>query len=579
MRTDDRPPRRRAHLIALLAAAWILSGCEVLFRPQLHVAPQVLEFPVQTASRAVEVTNTGAEGSLLRWEATGASRLTISPTQGTLRAGETEAVWITVNRAGLTESSLLTARITAANAVAEVVAIVDPPATVTPAACDPDPTVRYAGVEPWPLEAAAAAFAAAGVLPTGVHVRWRAPSDLALPLDARGELARLAAAAGPLVTRIVPHDDGAWLTSPDPLALARRLLGDPAVRWVELDGPIVRPTVGSSALPGDPRYVGGDQWYLDAFGFAAGRVVPSSAMADDVVVAVIDTGLRISHEEHVDRTIAGRSFLGDTSTSGGDDTDGHGTHVAGLVAAAEGNGVGIVGLAAHAGVRVLPIKVFSDTGQATIADLVRAVRWAAGLSVRVVGNSVTVPRHEVRVDVINLSLGSALPSSELRLAVIDARCEGVVLVGAAGNGGAKGGVDYPAAYPEVISVGSVDESMQRSSFSDYGEGLVDLMAPGGRPLSGSRGCPGILSSFSTADDAYACLSGTSMAAPLVSASAAALIASSPATLRGDPAAVESALRAAAARMPGPSSAEYGHGILCLDALLTTTSVCGQPRGD
>jgi thermitase len=581
MRRHDCPPRRRAHpsLIVLLAASFFLTGCEVLFRPQLHVSPQVLEFPVQTATLAVQVTNTGADGSLLRWEASGASRLTISPTHGTLRAGETEAVWITVNRAGLTESSLITAQIAGARAVAEVTAIVDPPAPVTPAACDPDPAIRYAGVEPWPLEAAAAAFAAAGVLPTGVHVRWRTPTDVALPLDVRGVAERLPSAAVALVARIVPHDGGAWLSSADPLALARRLVGDPAVRWVELDGPIVRPTVGSAALPDDPSYVGGEQWYLDAFGFAPGRVVASSVVADDVVVAVIDTGLRTSHEEHVDRAVAGRSFLGDASTTTVDDTDGHGTHVAGLIAAAEGNGVGIVGLGAHAGVRVQPIKVFNATGQATIADLVRAIRWAAGMSVKVDGSRVTVPPNEVRVDVVNLSLGSALPSSELRLAVIDARCEGVVLVAASGNGGANGGVDYPAAYPEVISVGSVDQNMRRSSFSDYGEGLIDLMAPGGSPLSGSRGCGGLLSTYATADDAYTCLAGTSMATPLVAASAAALIASAPSTYRGDPPAVETALRAAAGLRPGSSRAEYGYGVLCLDALLTTTSVCGEPRGD
>jgi subtilisin family serine protease len=109
--------------------------------------------------------------------------------------------------------------------------------------------------------------------------------------------------------------------------------------------------------------------------------------------------------------------------------------------------------------------------------------------------------------------------------------------------------------------------------------VVDLAAPGGSPISGSASCGGILSTFHTSDDAYACLTGTSMAAPLVSASAAALIASAPAAYRGDPSAVEAALRAAAGRRPGSSSAEYGYGILCLDALLTTTSVCGEPMGE
>ena len=340
------------------------------------------------------------------------------------------------------------------------------------------------------------------------------------------------------------------------------------MRWVELDGPIVRPTAAPAAQPNDPRYVSGQQWYLDAFGFAAGRLDPAAVGAEDVVVAIIDTGLRTSHEEHAGRIVAGRSFLAGASTTAVEDGDGHGTHVAGLLAAAEGNGLGIVGLATHAAVRVQPIKVFGDGGQATIADLAAALRWAAGLSV---GPN---PVNGARVDVINMSLGSALPSAELRLAVIDARCEGVLLVAAAGNGGVDGGVDYPAAYPEVISVGSVDHDMQRSSFSDFGEGVVDVMGPGGSPHGDVGTCGGLVSSYFTADDAYVCLQGTSMATPLVAASAAVLIASDPLAYRGDPAAVESALRTAAARKPGPSSAQYGFGILCLDALLGDDSVCG-----
>jgi subtilisin family serine protease len=583
MRRTRRPARRRAHPIGLLlvVAAFLLPACEVLFRPQLAVDPHVLEFPAQTSSRAIRVSNVGVDGSLLRWEASGSPRLTASPSSGTLRAGESADVWLSVNRAGLDETSLLTAQVAGAGQTVEVRAIVDPAAPITPAGCDPDPSVRYAGIEPWPLEAAAAAFAAAGIAPSGVSVRWHAPTGDPVILDARSALERIPAAAAALVSRVVSHDGGAWLASSEPLALARSLRATPSVRWVELDGPIVRPTAApraagpagaaAAAQPNDPRYLSGDQWYLDAFGFASGRLAPAAVRADDVVVAVIDTGLRTTHEEHAGRIVGGRSFLRGGTSDVVADGDGHGTHVAGLVAAAEGNGVGIVGLAAHASVRVQPIKVFGDGGQATIADLATAVRWAAGLAVA------SAPTNTTRVDVVNMSLGSAFPSAELRLAVIDARCAGVLLVAAAGNGGVDGGVDYPAAYPEVVSVGSVDGDMRRSSFSDYGEGLVDLMAPGGRPPSPAGSCNGLWSTFSTADDAYACLQGTSMATPLVAASAAALIASDPALFRGDPAALESALRAAAERRPGPSSAEYGFGILCLDALLGASSVCGAPH--
>jgi serine protease len=579
-----RPAPRRGRHLAVAAAVLplLLTGCQLLFRPALSVTPVAVEFPAAVSTRTVQVANTGAEGSLLHWEADAGARLHISPDRGTLRAGESAELQLSVDRAGLTATTVSIATVRGAGTAIEVEAVVEPAGGAGPAACDPDPLVRYAGVEPLPLDTAAAAFAAAGVAPTGVVVRWRATLE-STPPTAPGAAAALAARlptdAAALVRWVVPLVGGAWLGSDEPLALARRLAEDPAVRWAELDGPVVRRLgLAASGGPDDPFYLDGEQWWLDAFGFAEGRLAPASVLAHDVVVAVIDTGLHTEHEDLAGAFVPGRSFLGSVVSSDVADSDGHGTHVAGLLAATEANGLGIVGLAAHAGVRVQPIKMFGAGGAGgTITDLANALRWAAGLPVADGGGATHV--NEVRVDVVNMSLGTSVPSATLRVAVIDARCAGVLLVAAAGNDGLAGGVDYPARFPEVVAVGSVDQDMNRSYFSDYGEGLVDLMAPGGRPVpvpAGARCADSLLSTF--VGGGYACSAGTSMATPLVAGSAALRIASDPAAYRGDPAALEGSLRSAAAAGPGGSSAEYGFGVLCLDALLTDVSVCGVPVG-
>jgi len=155
---------------------------------------------------------------------------------------------------------------------------------------------------------------------------------------------------------------------------------------------------------------------------------------------------------------------------------------------------------------------------------------------------------------------------------------GVVVVAAAGNAGA-GALDQPAGSG-AIAVGAVDHDFLRSTFSNYGPGLT-FLAPGGSAPPGSS-CPAITSTgidyaLGTATHTWTCKGGTSMATPYAAAAAALLIGTEP-TLRDDPAAVEARLASAAAhrRPPGYTTDRYGAGVLCLDALLTTTSVCGVP---
>ena len=566
-----------------MVIALSLAGCQLIFPANLTVTPALLEFPAGTSTATITITNGGKDQSLMSWSVNSSPRLVVTPASGSLQGGASATVVVTVDRTGLATTELAQVRVQAGRQTVEVHAVIDPIATSGPAPCLVDPSMRYASVAPVPLDRNAAAFARAGVVPTGVIVRWD-PAVLPASATVVGDGVPTEIVALVSATRDL---GGATLFATHaPITVASRMAQQPGVLWVELDGPLIRTQAAITSSLDDPRYVDGTQWWLDAFGFAEGRLAPASILADDVVIAVIDTGMRTTHEELTTNFVPGINFVGFSRgvvpTSDVRDGDGHGTHVSGLAVAEEGNGVGIVGIASHGHVRVQPIKVFPDDGNATIADLVAAIRWASGLTLTASdGRRLT---NAAAVDVISMSLGAEgytpegsppFSSPELRSAVIDARCEDVVLFAAAGNGSANrgqdGGVDFPAAYPEVLSIGSVDENRTRSEFSDYGEGLVDLMAPGGRSLSGS----GLLSTLGHRDDAYGQLQGTSMATPLAAGSAALLIASDPQRYRANPAAVEAAMRAAAAKRPGATSAEYGAGVLCLDALLTTTSVCGS----
>ncbi len=570
--------------LSLLLVAACLAACSTEPRDQLSVSTRALAFGTEFSQLAFVIEHSGQQ-PVLNWRVeNSAQRVSVNPASGSLRPGETVQVTVTVDRHGVGPNwySQLVVRGGGERTVIGVTMarrLVPPPAS-----CELAPASRYAAVRPTPLPLAQAAFDAAGVQPTTVIVRWQEGT-------AANAMAELRSAEGAYASVTALQSMGALtvLAHPEPLALARRLAADPRAVWVELDGPMLSP---SSAVPGlqeDPAYGSGDQWWLLAFGFEGGRLVAEEVVAGDVIVAVLDSGLHLSHEDLDGAWVAGRDFsryradLPGSTSADVTDLQAHGTHVSGLIAATEGNGLGIRGIASHAGVRVQPVRVFGS-GNASFTVLAAAVRWAAGLPLP--GDEHT-PNNPTPVDIINMSLGSSVGSAVLHEALIDARCAGVTLVAAAGNGvfppqgdhrvGQAGGVDYPARYPEVLSVGSVDEDFRRSVFSDYGIGLLDVMAPGGRsvPLRGHchLGLGGLLSPVSFADDAYGCMAGTSMATPLVSGSLALLMAMDPETYRGQPEAVEAAARRAAALTPGPQPAEYGRGILCLDALLRDRTVC------
>jgi len=234
-----------------------------------------------------------------------------------------------------------------------------------------------------------------------------------------------------------------------------------------------------------------------------------------VVVAVLDTGIDWNHPDlapniwndssgyHGYNFISNNRYPMDDNINSYDENGiwhantytYHGTHVAGVVGAATDNSRGIAGISQ---VRLMAVKVMNDSGEGTDATVASGVRWA-------VDNG---------ADVVTMSLGVDGPSAALENSILYASSHGVVLIAASGNSGASY-ISYPAAYPEVISVGAVDNTDRRASWSNFGPGL-DLMAPGVQVYSTQGG-----------GDRYQYLSGTSTAAPFVAGVAALMLSMNP----------------------------------------------------
>ncbi len=208
-----------------------------------------------------------------------------------------------------------------------------------------------------------------------------------------------------------------------------------------------------------------------------------------VKVAVIDSGIAL----HRDLLVAGGvSTVGYTSSYR--DDQGHGTHVAGIIAA-RNNSFGVKGVAYET--ELYSVKAFNQDGEAFLSDLIQGIDWS-------ISND---------MDIINLSAGTQDDSFAFRSVIEKAYSSGLLIVAAAGNDGAPEGlddsVDFPARYASVIGVGAVDRFSNRASFSSTGP-AVEIAAPGVRILSTYLG------------NEYAYLSGTSMATPFVTGELALL---------------------------------------------------------
>jgi thermitase len=201
----------------------------------------------------------------------------------------------------------------------------------------------------------------------------------------------------------------------------------------------------------------------------------------DTSIAIIDTGVQYDHPDLSGKVVRGYEYVDNDWDPY--DENGHGTHSAGIAAAATNNGRGIAGMAPDA--TIYAIRVLDENGSGTLQNVANGIIHAA----------------DNGADVISLSLGSPNDSITLKEAVNYAWEKGVVVVAAAGNNGSSQPT-YPAYYSNAIAVAATDSDETKASFSNYGS-WVDVAAPG----------VGIYSTYP--DSRYASLSGTSMATPHV----------------------------------------------------------------
>lgn len=313
------------------------------------------------------------------------------------------------------------------------------------------------------------------------------------------------------------------------LDTVRRLSMHPEVEYAEPN--FLRQ---ATRVPNDPNFP--VQWHYrlinlpDAWDITTG--------SDQVIVAVIDTGVLVNHPDLNARFVAGFDFISNPVTANdGDGIDAnandagddsrkqsstfHGTHVAGTIGAVTNNGTGVAGVTWQT--RIMPLRVLG-VGGGTGADIAQAIRYAAGLS----NSSGRLPAR--RANVINMSFGGRGMDQTEQNAILAARNQGVIIVAAAGNNN-SGGFFSPASLDGVISVAAVDLNSQKAPYSNFGP-KIDVAAPGGdtsADLNGDRRPDGILSTLGT--DAgtftYAFYQGTSMAAPHVSGIIALMLAVNP----------------------------------------------------
>jgi thermitase len=223
------------------------------------------------------------------------------------------------------------------------------------------------------------------------------------------------------------------------------------------------------------------------------------------VIAIIDTGVHLQHEDLRDRLVGGFDFVDNDNFP--QDENGHGTHVAGVAAATADNGVGVAGVAPAAS--IMPLRVLDRDGTGTESNVVQAIRFAVrqskGLNLRLV----------VNLSLTDLKVTGSQGSSRLiQDAVREAWFAGAVIVAAAGNENFDQ-ADYPAAGANVLSVGATDEQDRRASFSNRRPLVV---APGDKIVS-TYWDPATPNEHAV----YASGSGTSMAAPAVAGVAALLL--------------------------------------------------------
>lgn len=259
---------------------------------------------------------------------------------------------------------------------------------------------------------------------------------------------------------------------------------DPSVVAADVDSPVT--ASGAVEVPES-------QWALRRLDAAT---IWGRHRADGQVIAVVDSGVDHMHRDLAAVTLPGVDLV-EPDGDGRHDPNGHGTSVAGLAAAVGGDGFGVSGLAQ--GASILPVRVLDETGAGYASDVVDGILWA-------VDNG---------ADVVTLSLTGTDSAELYDAAVTYAEAHDVVVVAAAGNRGLAAPTTYPAAHVDVVGVAATTEFDARWTWSSTGD-WVTVAAPGASVLSTVPG------------GGHASVSGTSMAAAYVAATAALVGANEPA---------------------------------------------------
>lgn len=273
-------------------------------------------------------------------------------------------------------------------------------------------------------------------------------------------------------------------------ALLATLRNDPDIEFAERDF-----IAQAAYLPNDPLVTSGSEWHLAQI--AAPQAWDFTTGTKSTLVAVLDSGIAALQPDLVNQIVPGYDFVNGDS----DPTDdfGHGTAVAGTIAAAGNNSTGVAGIAFGCG--ILPVKVVDSAGFGSYSCIAQGIKYAVDRGARV----------------INLSIAGSSSSITLQEAIDYAWSNNVVIVASAGNNG-NNALQYPAACDHVVAVSATEPDDTLAPFSNYGF-YVTLAAPG----------DDIWTTHRSTNTPYASWRGTSFSSPIV-AGVAALVASANPTL-------------------------------------------------
>ena len=388
-------------------------------------------------------------------------------------------------------------------------------------------------------------------LVAGAVLAWRPPprqdvnalvtlQPLASELTAE---ALIASVGGRVVEHLEPLDVYRIALSSESAdtALSELRLHTDVIRAAEPEGEQV-----AQIVPNDPYYPM-FQWNLRRIGME--QTWDLRPDATDVVVAVLDTGVDLSHPDLKANLLTdlGYDFINDGPTP--QDDESHGTAVAGIIGAIGNNREGVTGIAWH--VKLLPIKALNSQGRGPDSAMVKAILYAADNGAKIINISSTGTRY----------------SAALETAVQYARDKGALVIAAGGNtGNGDNAVNYPAAFDGVLAVAAIDEHDQLASFSQR-QDYISIAAPGVNVAS--TAWPG------AGREQYAIQSGTSIAAPHASGAAAILWALRPDLAADD---IANALKSNADKVGNSNSSNgYGAGILNVARAVSALRLGIAPR--